>query len=86
MLNEICHLLGGRVAEAVVLGDISTGASNDLERATKMAHDMVVKYGMTESVGPINYSDAEEVFLGRDFTSKQNFSEELAAKIDKDVI
>lgn len=85
MLNELCHLLGGRVAESIVLGDISTGASNDLERATKIAHDMVVKYGMTEAVGPINYSDADEVFLGRDFTSKQNYSEELASKIDKEV-
>ncbi len=85
MLNELCHLLGGRVAESIVLGDVSTGASNDLERATKIAHDMVVKYGMTEAVGPINYSDADEVFLGRDFTSKQNYSEELASKIDKEV-
>jgi len=85
MLNELCHLLGGRVAEAIVLGDISTGASNDLERATKIAHDMVVKYGMTDAVGPINYSDSDEVFLGRDFTSKQNYSEELASKIDKEV-
>ena len=85
MLNELCHLLGGRVAESIVLGDISTGASNDLERATKIAHDMVVKYGMTDAVGPINYSDADEVFLGRDFTSKQNYSEELASKIDKEV-
>ncbi|MDO5441319.1 MAG: ATP-dependent zinc metalloprotease FtsH [Bacillota bacterium] len=85
MLNELCHLLGGRVSESIVLGDISTGASNDLERATKIAHDMVVKYGMTDAVGPINYSDADEVFLGRDFTSKQNYSEELASKIDKEV-
>ena len=85
MLNDLCHLLGGRVAESIVLGDISTGASNDLERATKIAHDMVVKYGMTDAVGPINYSDADEVFLGRDFTSKQNYSEELASKIDKEV-
>ncbi len=85
MLNDIAHLLGGRVSEQLNLGDISTGASNDLERATKIAHDMVVKYGMTEAVGPINYSDADEVFLGRDFTSKQNYSEELASKIDREV-
>jgi cell division protease FtsH len=85
MLNDIAHLLGGRVSESLKLGDISTGASNDLERATKIAHDMVVKYGMTEAVGPINYSDADEVFLGRDFTSKQNYSEELASKIDREV-
>lgn len=85
MLNDLAHLLGGRVAESIFLGDVSTGASNDLERATKIAHDMVVKYGMTEAVGPINYSDSDEVFLGRDFTSKQNYSEELASKIDKEV-
>ena len=85
MLYEIQHLLGGRVAEALVMGDISTGASNDLERATKIAHDMVAKYGMSETIGPLNYSTADEVFLGRDFTSKQNYSEELASKIDKEV-
>ena len=85
MKSEIRHLLGGRVAEALKLDDISTGASNDLERSTKIAHDMVTKYGMTEAIGPVNYSDADEVFLGRDFTSKQNFSEELAAKIDVEV-
>ncbi len=85
MIKEIQHLLGGRVAEALVMGDISTGASNDLERATKIAHDMVAKYGMSEAIGPLNYSSADEVFLGRDFTSKQNFSEELASKIDKEV-
>ncbi len=85
MINEIRHLLGGRVAEALVMGDISTGASNDLERATKIAHDMVAKYGMSEAIGPLNYSSADEVFLGRDFTSKQNYSEELASKIDKEV-
>ena len=85
MFNEIRELLGGRVSEALHLDDISTGASNDLERATKLAHDMVAKYGMTEAIGPVNYSDADEVFLGRDFTSKQNFSEELSAKIDTEI-
>ena len=85
MEQDIMHLLGGRIAEALVLGDISTGASNDLERATKTAHDMVTKYGMSEAIGPINYSDSDEVFLGRDFTSKQNYSEELASKIDAEV-
>ena len=85
MENEIVDLLGGRLAEAIVIGDISTGASNDLERATKIAHDMVTKYGMSEAIGPVNYSDADEVFLGRDFTSKQNYSEDLASKIDKEV-
>ncbi|MBR5730562.1 MAG: ATP-dependent zinc metalloprotease FtsH [Firmicutes bacterium] len=85
MKQDIMHLLGGRIAESLVLGDISTGASNDLERATKMAHDMVTKYGMSEAIGPINYSDSDEVFLGRDFTSKQNYSEELASRIDAEV-
>ncbi len=85
MQQDIMHLLGGRIAEALVMGDISTGASNDLERATKTAHDMVTKYGMSEAIGPINYSDSDEVFLGRDFTSKQNYSEELASKIDAEV-
>ena len=85
MEDEIVDLLGGRLAEAIVLGDISTGASNDLERATKIAHDMVTKYGMSDAIGPVNYSDADEVFLGRDFTSKQNYSEDLASKIDKEV-
>ena len=85
MLDAIAVLLGGRVAESLKLDDISTGASNDLERATKIAHDMVTKYGMTDAIGPVNYSDADEVFLGRDFTSKQNFSEDLASRIDQEV-
>lgn len=85
MENQIIYLLGGRVSESLFLEDISTGASNDLERATKIAHDMVVKYGMSEAIGPINYSDSEEVFLGRDFTSKQNYSESLASRIDEEV-
>ncbi len=85
MEHDIMHLLGGRIAEALVLGDISTGASNDLERATKIAHEMVTKYGMSDAIGPVNYSSSDQVFLGRDFTSKQNFSEELAARIDAEV-
>ena len=85
METELMVLLGGRVAEELCLKDISTGASNDLERATKIAHDMVSKYGMSKAIGPINYSDSDEVFLGRDFTSKQNYSEELASKIDAEV-
>ncbi len=85
MEHDIMHLLGGRIAESQILGDISTGASNDLERSTKIAHDMVVKYGMSEAVGPLNYSSSEEVFLGRDLTTRQNFSEALASKIDTEV-
>jgi len=86
MEESIVSLLGGRVAESLVLGDISTGASNDIERATKIARDMVTKYGMSETLGTIAFgSGQEEVFLGRDFTQTRNFSEETAAKIDIEV-
>ena len=86
MEESIVSLLGGRVAESLVLGDISTGASNDIERATKIARDMVTKYGMSDNLGTITFgSGQEEVFLGRDFTQTRNFSEETAAKIDIEV-
>jgi len=87
MLESIQVMLGGRVAEALVLDDISTGAANDIERATEIARNMVVKYGMSENLGPIMYgtSDANEVFLGRDFGHMRNYSEEVAAKIDEEV-
>ena len=86
MEESIISLLGGRVAESLVLGDISTGASNDIERATKIARDMVTKYGMSDSLGTITFgSGQEEVFLGRDWTQTRNFSEETAAKIDIEV-
>lgn len=85
MREQIIHLLGGRVAEKLTLNDISTGASNDLERATAIARDMVTKYGMSDKIGPVNYSDSDEVFLGRDFTSKQSYSEEVASKIDQEI-
>lgn len=85
MEEQIVHLLGGRVAEKLVLDDISTGASNDLERATNIARAMVTKYGMSENIGPINYSSEDEVFLGRDFSTKRNYSEEIASAIDKEV-
>ena len=86
MEESIISLLGGRVAESLVLGDISTGASNDIERATKIARDMVTKYGMSEKLGTITFgSGQEEVFLGRDWTQTRNFSEETAAKIDEEV-
>ena len=78
MKNMIIHLLGGRVAEKLTLDDISTGASNDIERATEIARAMVTKYGFSEKVGPVNYSSEDEVFLGRDFSTRQNFSEEMA--------
>ena len=80
-------LLGGRVAEALTLDDISTGASNDIERATEIARRMVTKFGMSEKLGPICYagSDSDEVFLGRDFGHARNHSEEVAAQIDGEV-
>ena len=86
MEESIVMLLGGRIAEALTGDDISTGASNDIERATKIARDMVVKYGMSEELGPILYSDSnEEVFLGRDYGHVNNCSQEIAAKIDKEI-
>lgn len=85
MQQQIMHLLGGRVAEQLVLKDISTGASNDLERATTIARNMITKYGMSDKIGPINYSDSDEVFLGKDFTSRRNFSESLASQIDLEI-
>ena len=86
MEEQIVSLLGGRVAEQLIIGDISTGASNDIERASKIARAMVTKYGMTEKLGTITYgNDQEEVFLGRDFTQQKNFSEETAGLIDEEV-
>ncbi len=85
MEEQIVHLLGGRVAEMLVLSDISTGASNDIERATDIAREMVTKYGFSEKLGPINYSSSDEVFLGRDFGAKQAYSEETANEIDEEV-
>ena len=86
LLEGITGLLGGRVAEALVLGDVSTGASNDIERASKIARSMVTKYGMSERLGAITFgSGQEEVFLGRDFTQQKNFSEETSGLIDEEV-
>lgn len=86
MEDHIIHLLGGRVAEKLVLDDISTGASNDLQRVTETARSMVTKYGMSEKLGPMAFGGGdEEVFLGRDFTSKRNYSEEVAAEVDKEI-
>ncbi len=86
MLEGIVRLLGGRVAESLILDDISTGASNDIERATSIARDMVTVYGMSEELGTVNYASGEdEVFIGRDFNKVKNYSEEVAAKIDKEV-
>lgn len=86
MLDELVVLLGGRVAEALVLDDISTGASNDIQRATKIARDMVTKYGMSSNLGPLSYgSDNEEVFIGRDYGHVRDYSETTAAQIDNEV-
>ncbi|MBQ8502801.1 MAG: ATP-dependent zinc metalloprotease FtsH [Clostridia bacterium] len=86
MLDDIVVLLGGRVAEAVVLGDISTGASNDIERATEIARNMVTKYGMSEALGPIMFGSSDrEVFLGRDYSSMRNYSESVASDIDAEI-
>ena len=86
MEESIVSLLGGRVAEALILNDISTGASNDIERASKIARDMVTKYGMSDRIGSIMYgSGQEEVFLGRDFTQSKNYSEETAGIIDEEI-
>ncbi len=86
MEEDIVVSLGGRVAEKLVMGDISTGASNDIEKATKTATNMVVKYGMSDMLGPINYtSGSNEVFIGRDMGHTKNYSEETAAKIDAEI-
>ena len=86
MKEHIVSLLGGRVAEELILDDVSTGASNDIERATKIARAMVTKYGMSEKLGPVLYgSDQEEVFLGRDINNQKNYSEKVASEIDDEV-
>lgn len=86
MLDNLVSLLGGRVAEALIIGDVSTGASNDIERATDIARKMVTKYGMSEKLGPITFgSGNDEVFLGRDYSHLKNYSEETAAEIDEEI-
>ena len=86
MIEDIVVFLGGRVAEAIVLGDISTGASNDIERATQLARDMVTKYGMSDTLGPIMFGSGDhEVFLGRDYNNMRNYSEAVASDIDGEI-
>ncbi|NLD19551.1 MAG: ATP-dependent zinc metalloprotease FtsH [Clostridiales bacterium] len=85
MREQIIHLLGGRVAEQLTLDDISTGASNDIMRATDIAKEMVTKYGFSKKLGPVNYSSSDEVFLGKDFSTRKNYSEETASEIDEEV-
>ena len=85
MLDEITTLLGGRVAEALVLQDISTGAQNDLERASGIVRKMITEYGMSEELGPLTFGHkSEEVFLGRDISRDRNYSDAIAYSIDKE--
>ncbi len=86
MLEDIIALLGGRVAEKLILNDISTGASNDIERASDIVRKMITKYGMSDRLGPITYgSSHDEVFLGKDYTTMRNYSEKIAAEIDDEI-
>ena len=85
MYEQIVGLLGGRVAEDVFLGDISVGASNDIDRATKLAKDMVARYGMCERLGTVSYLDGGEVFIGRDYQTTKSYSEKVAGAIDEEV-
>ena len=88
MLDDIVMTLGGRVAEAIILDDISTGASSDIQQATRIARNMVTRYGMSDLLGPVLYGNehsSDEVFLGRDFSSGQNYSDKTAASIDDEI-
>ena len=85
MYEMIVGLLGGRVAEALFLNDISTGASNDIDRATDLARDMIGRYGMCEKLGTVSYTGSDELFIGRDYQSTINYSEKVAATIDDEV-
>ena len=85
MYEQIVGLLGGRVAEALFLQDISTGASNDIDRASKLARDMIGRYGMCESLGTVSYTGGDELFIGRDYQSTKGYSEKVAGTIDDEV-
>ena len=85
LLDDIAMMLGGRAAEEIVIQDISTGASNDIQRATQLARRMVTEWGMSDSIGNMYLGSSEEVFLGRDYQTHLNYSEEVAAKIDEEV-
>lgn len=85
LLDDIAMMLGGRAAEGIVIQDISTGASNDIQRATQLARKMVTEWGMSDSIGNMYLGSSEEVFLGRDYQTHLNYSEEVAAKIDEEV-
>ena len=86
MLQQIIVDLGGRVAEEMIFDDITTGASQDIRQATALARDMVMKYGMSKSLGLVNYEESsDEIFIGRDLGHTKNFSEKIAAQIDEEV-
>ena len=85
MYEQIVSLLGGRVAEALYVGDISVGASNDIDRVTKLARDMVARYGMCEKLGTVSYLGGDEIFVGRDYQTTKSYSEKFAATIDDEV-
>ena len=87
LLDKISGLLGGRVAEEIVLGEVSTGAHNDFQRATGIARSMVTEYGMSDKLGPMQFGQSQggNVFLGRDFNSEQNYSESIAYEIDQEM-
>jgi cell division protease FtsH len=86
MMDDLCMMLGGRIAEELVFGELSSGASNDIERVTKYARAMVMRWGMSEKLGPLSFGEREgEVFLGRDFASRPDYSEETARQIDTEV-
>ena len=86
LLNNLTILFGGRVAEELVLKDMTTGAGNDIERATELAHQMVCEWGMSEKLGPMTFGKKEQqIFLGRDFTQQQDYSESTAIEIDAEV-
>jgi cell division protease FtsH len=85
MVDDICMMLGGRAAEKLVLSDVSTGAISDLQRATETAKSMVIKFGMSEEIGPVFLGGEEEIFVGKEFGHTKNYSEELAARIDREV-
>ncbi len=85
MYEELVGLLGGRVAEALYIGDITVGASNDIDRASKLARDMVARYGMCEKLGTVSYLSDDEIFVGRDFEKTKSYSEKVAATIDDEV-
>merc|ERR1712194_928446 len=87
LLDKIAGLLGGRVAEDIVFGEVSTGAHNDFQRATAIARSMVTEYGMSDKIGPIQFGQSQggNVFLGRDFNSDQNYSDAIAFEIDQEI-